>query len=51
MKKDNIEFDLELERVNTPNKDEFIPNQFNWLELEEQKIKAKELESFKYKKK
>lgn len=50
MKEDNISVDLDLERIQNGVNDEFVPTQFEWLEIEEQKIKAKKLESIKYKK-
>ena len=44
MEEDNILYDLELERVLNEEDDEFVPNEFEWLTLDEQKIKTKELE-------
>lgn len=44
MEEDNILYDLELERVLKEETEDFVPNEFEWLTLDEQKIKTKELE-------
>lgn len=44
MENDNILYDLELEKVLREEGEDFVPNEFEWLTLDEQKIKTKELE-------
>ncbi len=43
MEEDNISLDLELEKIAKEDND-FVPNEFEWLTLEEMKLKAEKLE-------